>query len=105
VDKEDVHVLLTEIERIVSEKTAATDVKIDSLRNVMLSHFDAFYQRFERLESEYHALSAAVARLEAAFHEDRVDRKDVHRELEELKARVIELQEKIAKLEAEARPS
>ena len=38
--------------------------RIASLRDETLSHFDAVYKRFDRLESEYHALSAAVQRLE-----------------------------------------
>jgi hypothetical protein len=38
--------------------------EIASGRGEMLSHFDGVYKRFDRLESEYYALSAAVKRLE-----------------------------------------
>ncbi len=38
--------------------------EIGSVRGEMLSHFDAMYKRFDRLESEYHAFSAAVRRIE-----------------------------------------
>jgi len=35
-----------------------------TLRDETLLHFDAVYKRFDRLEIEYHALSAAVKRIE-----------------------------------------
>lgn len=50
-------VVVTDIERIVGQR-------IDVLRDETLSHFDAMYKRFDRLETEYQALSAAVKRLE-----------------------------------------
>ena len=53
-------VVVPDIERIVGR----VDLKVDALRDEMLSHFDAVYGRFDRLESEYQALSAAVKRLE-----------------------------------------
>lgn len=50
-------VVVPDIERIV-------DSRVAPLREEMLSNFDAVYKRFDRLESEYAALSAAVKRIE-----------------------------------------
>ena len=76
--------------------------EVRSLRREMLSHFDEICLRLDRLEIEYQAMSAAVSRLEKAFAEDRLDRAELRRELEEIKVRVAELQKKIARLEAES---
>jgi len=51
-------VVLPDIEQIV---TTRLETSIGALRNEMLSHFDAIYKRFDRFESEYQALAAAVA--------------------------------------------
>lgn len=64
----------------------------------MLSHFDALYQRFDRLESEYHALSEAVARLETRS----VSRVEFEQAIHELKARVKDLEQRILDLERES---
>lgn len=37
--------------------------EVSALRNEMLTHFDSTYQRFEKLESEYEALRAGLARV------------------------------------------
>jgi hypothetical protein len=39
---------------------AAVDEKISTFRGEMLSHIDAIYARFDRLEEEYQSLSAAA---------------------------------------------
>ena len=56
-------VVLPDIERIVTDATAG-------LRDETMWHFDAVYKRFDRLEIEYHALAAAVKRIEQAHHDD-----------------------------------
>ena len=53
-------VVVPDIERIVGR----VDVKVDALRDEMLSNFHAVYKRFDRLEDEYQALTAAVRRIE-----------------------------------------
>ncbi len=50
-------IVIPDIERIV-------DGRVDALRRETLSHFDAVYKLFDRLESQHYALSAAVRRLE-----------------------------------------
>ncbi len=51
-------VVVPDIERIVTD-TVLT--RIDSLRDEMLSHFDALYKRLDRRESEYQAGSRALS--------------------------------------------
>ena len=46
------------------ESTVALDSNLVALRGEMLSNFDGVYDRFGRLESEYHALTAAMRRIE-----------------------------------------
>ncbi len=64
-----------------------------------LSHFDAIYVRFDRLESEYKALAAAVARLE----ERAMTRAEFEREIERLKSLVEHLQQRLSELERTSR--
>ena len=65
----------------------------------MLSYMDDIYNRFDRLESEYQALNAAVGRLEQQMTEQNVDRLAVRSELVELKDQVSQLTDRIADLE------
>lgn len=44
------------------ERLGTVEQKLDEV----LTHFDAIYHRFDRLESEYQALASAVGRLEQA---------------------------------------
>jgi len=85
-------VVLPDIERVVHDA-------ITPLRDEMLTHFDAVYHRLDRLETEYHMLVAAVARIEKQIAE--MQKHDVRRELAEIKARVALLEERIEQLEAE----
>jgi len=41
--------------------------EVSALRDDMLTHFDAIYRRFEKLETEYEALRAAVGRQGSEF--------------------------------------
>jgi hypothetical protein len=49
---------------LMPEVKAAIQESERRLRDTTLSHFDAIYRRFDRLEIEYHALAAAVGRVE-----------------------------------------
>ena len=92
-------VVVPDIERIVD---ARSGIKIEALQNEMFSHFDEIYRRFDRLESEYQALSVAVKRLEVAFAEDRASRKGMQSEIEKLKVQIADLQERLVRLESES---
>ncbi len=89
-------VVVPDIERIV-------DAKITPLREEMLANFDAVFKTLDRLESEYHALTAAVKRLEdrMAAVEQKIDKLALRSELVELKERVQALEQRIAELEAQ----
>src|SRR2546428_301367 len=49
----DREVVLPDIERIVTDAIAGVDSRVSRLRDETLSHFDAVYKRFDRLEVEY----------------------------------------------------
>jgi len=50
----------------VESRTTSVEIILTAFRTDALSHFDGVYKRFDRhrLESEYHALSVAVKRIE-----------------------------------------
>ncbi len=107
-------VVVPDIERIVDLRLSAT---IAPFRSEVLANFDAVFKRLDRLESEYHALSAAVSRLEKrmkaveermkaleqgmAAVEQEISKLALRSELIELKERVHALEQRIADLEAE----
>jgi len=85
------------------EKYAKAE-QLGSLRNEMLSHFDAIYQRFDRLETEYQAIVAGLDRIEKRIGvlERRMTalEQNGRNELDELKAQVLELRDRLAAVEA-----
>lgn len=93
-------VVRPDIERIVDAKL---DAKITPLRQEMLANFDAVFKRLDRLESEYHALAAAVKRLEDRMTavEQKIDKLALRTELLELKERVQSLEQRISELESQ----
>jgi hypothetical protein len=46
-------IVIPDIERIVKVEVQPLREELTSLRREMLSHFDAIYTRFDRLEDEY----------------------------------------------------
>ena len=54
-------VALPDIERLIDERLT---LRIEPLRNEMLTNFDAVYHRFDRLESEVVSLNSAGRRIE-----------------------------------------
>ena len=87
---------------IVSDVDHMLDERITPFRNDMLSHFDAIYQKLDRLETEYQAIKAAVIRLEKRM--ERIEetlKSELRQELSEIKVRIVQLQERVAELEAE----
>jgi uncharacterized protein YdcH (DUF465 family) len=52
------------MDQLRSEFRAEFRAEIRALRDETMSHFDAVFKRFDRLETEYVSLSAAVRRLE-----------------------------------------
>jgi predicted nucleic acid-binding Zn-ribbon protein len=75
------------------------DQQFTELRLEMLGHFDAIYQRFERLEQEFQAILQALRRIEARLTDEAGRREILERDLAELKQRVAEPQSRIDDIE------
>jgi DNA repair exonuclease SbcCD ATPase subunit len=87
-------VVLPDIERII-------DARIVPLRQDTLSHFDAMYVRFDRLETEYAFIKAGLQRFEERLAEQKLDRASLRSELLELRERVLALEQRITDLDAD----
>ena len=94
-------VVLPDVRRIVGEV-------VGDLEGRMNAHFDAIYQRFDRLETEHHMLVAGLERVEGRLDrveqrlgalEQKLEKVALRSELQELKARVDGLQEQVRALE------
>ncbi len=72
---------------------------LTELRHQMLGHFDAIYQRFERLEQEYQAILQALRRIESRLADEAGRREILERDVTELKHRVAALQSRIDEIE------
>jgi hypothetical protein len=57
-------VVIPDMQRLEDRLEDRISQRIAELRDETLTHFDAVYKRFDRLETEHHALSAAVRRRE-----------------------------------------
>src|SRR5260221_14599324 len=55
-------IVMPDVKRAIDDAVGSA---VGGLRNDMNAHFDDIYKRFDRLESEYQSLKAAVIRLEA----------------------------------------
>ena len=86
-------VVLPDVKRAVGEV-------VGDLEGRMNAHFDAIYERFDRLESEYHMLVVSLKRVEEGL--DSIEKRMALRtELQELRTKVTSLEAKIAELESE----
>jgi chromosome segregation ATPase len=72
---------------------------VAELRREMLGHFDEIYRLFERLEQEYHAITQALRRIEAALADEQGRREIIERDLAVLKNHVTTLQSRIEEIE------
>lgn len=87
-------VFLPDVQRIVGEA-------VDSLERRIDAKFDGVYQRFDRLETEYQMIVAGLRRVEERLDAlTEVEQKLALRsDLQQLKARVDALQQKIREVE------
>jgi len=83
----------------VNRRFDGVDLRFTELRQEMLGHFDAIYDRFERLEQEYYAITQALRRIEAGLADERGRREILERALAELKQHVAALQSRIEEIE------
>jgi chromosome segregation ATPase len=74
--------------------------EVDAFRRDVDAHFDALYQRLDRLETEYQMIMVALRRLESAAVRDRQERQALQAEVADLRARVNALGERLAELES-----
>ena len=79
------------------------EAEIRALRHDMLAHFDALYQRLERLEQEYQAITQTLRRIEALLADEQSRRAILERDLAELRQHVAGLQQRIDELELRLR--
>jgi predicted nucleic acid-binding Zn-ribbon protein len=88
-------IVLPDMQRLIGDLRVEMNAKLDA-------HLDAIYQRFDRLETEYHMIVAGLKRVEERLDrlEARMDKMALRSELLELKARVDGLQEQVRSLEA-----
>ena len=87
----------------IDQRIDRLDKKVDGHHDEDLANFDALFKRLERLETEYHAMTSSLSRLERDFRDDRKSREELRSELESLRGRVHEIEERIAELEAALR--
>src|SRR4051812_10817099 len=75
--------------------------KLDALatRDAMLTHVDGIYGRFDRLEAEYHALSAAVRRLEIEMNKQNANLEVLRAEMFEVRKQILDLSQRVTNLE------
>ena len=87
----------------INDRFERLEEKVDGHHDEELANFDALFKRLERLETEYHAITSSLSRLERDFRDDRKSREELRSELESLRGRVHEMEERIAELEAALR--
>jgi predicted nucleic acid-binding Zn-ribbon protein len=92
-------VVQPEIEEFRAEVRSRFDGMVT--RDELLGYLDDIYKRFERLESEYQALSAAVRRIEESMAavDKKLDRMALRSELIELKEQALQLTQRIDAIE------
>src|SRR4051812_1523803 len=86
-------ILAPDVTRIVDGAIAAAEQR-------QSSHLDAIYQRFDRLETDYHMLVAGLSRVEERLTrmEQRLDKVALRSELTELRSRIELLEKRLAEL-------
>ena len=99
--------MLTRFHRevVMPDMERAIDERVGGLRNEMLTHFDGIYQRFDRLETEYHSIVEGLRRLDNRM--DALEKRMAalesgeRNELEQLKAQILDLHDRLAIVEAQ----
>jgi len=83
-----------------------TEIKKDQTENRgkltdIIGHFDSVYQKFDRLEDEYHAITHGLKRIEEQLEGDVRNREDIEIRFQELKRQFEEMQLKMTMIEQE----
>jgi len=92
-------VVLPDIERIVTDTVEGSERRI---RDEMLTLFDGVFQRLDRLEAEYHALAAAVARIERRLGspESEAEKASIQEQIRELRSKLNDLEQRLDEIES-----
>ena len=84
---------------VLAPQFGQIEKRLDRLDGQMLGHFDAIYQRFDKLETEYQMIVAGLRRVEEQLDVLVEDKRRVRSELQDLKTRVDALQGQIRAIE------
>lgn len=91
--------------RALGEGIDGVGGRLDSFRNETLTNFDGAFLRLETVESELHAVSAALTRLERSVEGDRPRGELLREEIQIVKERLSALEKRLADLDgASAEP-
>jgi chromosome segregation ATPase len=71
----------------------------DSKFNDLFAHIDGLYKRLEDLSIEYHAIAAALTRIEAYQKQDAVDKRLILEEIKKIKSDISSLTARVESLE------
>jgi chromosome segregation ATPase len=88
--------------RVLGEGIDGVGGRLDSFRNDTLTNFDAAFRRLENVESELHAVSAALTRLEQSVEGDRARRELLRAEIQTVKERLAALERRLADLDGDS---
>ena len=77
----------------------AIDHRFDELRAEILDHFDELYQRLERLEQEYVAITQALRRIEAVLLDEGARRERLEQDLASLREDLAVLRARVDDIE------
>lgn len=98
------------IRRALDENASNGDSKLASLRDEMLTNFDALFKENGDRRTEYVVLSAAVSRLEASVarverdsREHRITQQQVQNDVHELRLLYGTIEQRVTQLEASLR--
>jgi chromosome segregation ATPase len=83
----------------IDRRFESLEGEVRELRADILGHFDQLYRRLERLEQEYHFITAALRRIEALLVDERARRELLERDLATLKENVAVLRARIDEIE------
>jgi chromosome segregation ATPase len=81
----------------------ALERRVERYHNETLTNLDGIFKELGELKVEYHALKAAVSRLEEDFRQERLSRQEVRLDIVDLRNRMREIEERLTLLEASTR--
>jgi chromosome segregation ATPase len=100
MSSQDILGALQKMEGNLAERfTIEMDRRFGEMRLEMNGRFDAIEARFDRLQTEYHMIAAALRRIEDRLTAGDRDRHAMQTEVADLKVRIAQLNERVRELE------